>query len=150
MHHPWFIGFWQENAGRGCTTIKKIWSHKWQQGTSTEQGHWSYSPKQKSQTMLRYAQSLRIWLRRLRDWRCKQSAMLNLSLILRRNIEIVFRYANGKPDQLEELASELFAQKPDLLLAVGGDVIKPLFNASKGAIPIVGGLSDSPMRAGVA
>ena len=67
-----------------------------------------------------------------------------------RNIEIVFRYANGKSDQLAGLASELVAQKPDLLLAVGGDVIKPLFKASKGGIPIVGGVSDSPMRAGIA
>jgi putative tryptophan/tyrosine transport system substrate-binding protein len=45
---------------------------------------------------------------------------------------------------------ELVAQKPDLLLAVGGDAIKPLFEASKGGIPIVGGVSDSPMRAGIA
>jgi putative ABC transport system substrate-binding protein len=36
------------------------------------------------------------------------------------------------------------------LLAVGGDVVKPLFEASKGRIPIVGGVSDSPMRAGIA
>ncbi len=79
-----------------------------------------------------------------------KDALAQAGLVDGRNIEIVFRYANGKPDQLEVLASELVAQKPDLLLAVGGDVIKPLFNASKGTIPIVGGVSDSPMRAGVA
>jgi putative ABC transport system substrate-binding protein len=67
-----------------------------------------------------------------------------------RNIEIVFRYANGMSDRLGELAVDLVAQKPNLLLAVGGDVIKPLFEASKGSIPIVGGVSDSPMRAGIA
>src|SRR6202012_2349769 len=66
------------------------------------------------------------------------------------NIEIVFRYANGKSDQLAGLADELAAQKPALLLAVGGDVIKPLFEASKGRIPAVGGVSDNPMRAGLA
>ena len=48
------------------------------------------------------------------------------------------------------MAAELVAQRPNLLLAVGGDVIKPLFEASKGSIPIVGGVSDSPMRAGIA
>jgi putative ABC transport system substrate-binding protein len=79
-----------------------------------------------------------------------KDALAQAGLIDGRSIEIVFRYANGKPDQLAGLASELVAQKPDLLLAVGGDVIKPLFNASKGAIPIVGGVSDSPMRAGIA
>jgi len=40
--------------------------------------------------------------------------------------------------------------QPTLLLAVGGDVIKPLFEASKGSIPIVGGVSDSPIRSGIA
>ena len=56
----------------------------------------------------------------------------------------------GMSDRLPELASELVVQRPNLLLAVGGDVIKPLFEASKGSIPIVGGVSDSPMRAGIA
>jgi putative ABC transport system substrate-binding protein len=79
-----------------------------------------------------------------------KDAIAQAGLVDGRNIEIVFRYANGKPDQLAGLADELVAQKPDLLLAVGGDVIKPLFEASKGRIPIVGGVSDSPMRAGLA
>jgi putative tryptophan/tyrosine transport system substrate-binding protein len=79
-----------------------------------------------------------------------KDALARTGLVDGRNIEIVFRYANGKSDQLAGLASELVAQKPDLLLAVGGDVIKPLFDASKGSIPIVGGVSDSPMRAEIA
>ncbi len=79
-----------------------------------------------------------------------KDAIAQAGLVDGRNIEIVFRYANGKPDQLRGLADELVAQKPDLLLAVGGDVIKPLFEASKGQIPVVGGVSDSPMRAGFA
>jgi putative ABC transport system substrate-binding protein len=79
-----------------------------------------------------------------------KDALARTGLVDGRNIEIVFRYANGKSDQLAGLASELVAQKPDLLLAVGGDVIKPLFEASKGSIPIVGGVSDSPMRAEIA
>jgi putative ABC transport system substrate-binding protein len=36
-----------------------------------------------------------------------------------RNSEIIYRYANGVPERLAELAGELVAQKPDLLLAVG-------------------------------
>jgi putative ABC transport system substrate-binding protein len=79
-----------------------------------------------------------------------KDALALTGLVDGRNIEIIFRYANGKPDQLAGLASELVALKPDLLLAVGGDVVKPLFEASKGRIPIVGGVSDSPMRAGIA
>jgi putative ABC transport system substrate-binding protein len=79
-----------------------------------------------------------------------KEALAQAGLVDGRNIEIVFRYANGKPDQLARSASELVAQKPNLLLAVGGDVIKPLFEASKGHIPIVGGVSDNPIRAGIA
>jgi putative ABC transport system substrate-binding protein len=79
-----------------------------------------------------------------------KDAIAQAGLVDGRNIEIVFRYANGKPDQLASLADDLVAQKPDLLLAVGGDIIKPLFEASKGRIPVVGGVSDSPMRAGLA
>jgi putative ABC transport system substrate-binding protein len=79
-----------------------------------------------------------------------KDALAQAGLVDGRNIEIVFGYANGKTDQLPRLASELVAQKPNLLLAVGGDAIKPLFEASKGGIPIVGGVSDSPMRAGIA
>jgi len=79
-----------------------------------------------------------------------KDALAQAGLVDGRTIEIVFRYANGISDRLAELAAELVAQKPDLLLAVGGDVIKPLFEASKGSIPIVGGVSDSPMRAGIA
>jgi putative tryptophan/tyrosine transport system substrate-binding protein len=79
-----------------------------------------------------------------------KDALAQVGLVDGRNIEIVFGYANGKTDQLARLALELVAQQPDLLLAVGGDAIKPLFEASKGGIPIVGGVSDSPMRAGIA
>src|SRR6476469_2738638 len=79
-----------------------------------------------------------------------KDALAQTGFVDARTLELVFRYANGKPDQLAGLAAELVAQKPDLLLAVGGDVIKPLFEASKGGIPIVGGVSDSPMRAGIA
>jgi putative tryptophan/tyrosine transport system substrate-binding protein len=79
-----------------------------------------------------------------------KDALAQVGLVDGRNIEIVFGYANGKTDQLPRLAAELVAQKPNLLLAVGGDAIKPLFEASKGGIPIVGGVSDSPMRAGIA
>ncbi len=79
-----------------------------------------------------------------------KDALAQAGLVDGRNIEIVFRYANGISDLVAELAAELVAQRPDLLLAVGGDLVKALFDASKGSIPVVGGVSDSPMRAGIA
>ncbi len=78
-----------------------------------------------------------------------KDALAQAGLVDGRNIEIVFRYANGRSDRLAELSAELIAQKPNLLLAVGSPVVK-LFEASKGGVPIVGGVSESPMRAGIA
>src|SRR6478609_7249571 len=57
--------------------------------------------------------------------RSLKDALAQAGLVDGRNIEIVFRYANGKSDQLPGLAAELVAERPNLLLAVGGDVIKP-------------------------
>jgi putative ABC transport system substrate-binding protein len=82
--------------------------------------------------------------------RSLKDALAQRGLVDGRSIEIVYRYGNGVAARFPELAQELVAQKPDLLLAVGGDVIKALFEASKGTIPIVGGVSDNPMRAGIA
>ena len=79
-----------------------------------------------------------------------KDALAQAGLFDGRNIEIVFRYANGKSDRLAELSAELIAQKPNLLLGVGSPVVMPLFEASKGGVPIVGGISESPMRAGIA
>jgi putative tryptophan/tyrosine transport system substrate-binding protein len=66
------------------------------------------------------------------------------------NIEIIYRYADGATARLAELAGELVAQNPDMLLGIGGDVAKALFEASKSSIPIVAGVSDNPVRAGIA
>ena len=49
-----------------------------------------------------------------------KDALAQAGFVDGRNIEIIFRYANGKADQLARLAAELVAQKPHLLLAVGG------------------------------
>ena len=79
-----------------------------------------------------------------------KDALAQRGLVDGGNIEIVYRYADGASARLAELAGELVAQKPDMLLAIGGDVIKALFDASKSDIPIVGGVSDNPLRAGIA
>jgi putative tryptophan/tyrosine transport system substrate-binding protein len=62
---------------------------------------------------------------------------------------VTFRYANADATRLPELARELAAQKPDLLIGVGGDVVRALVDASNGT-PVVGGVSDNPVRAGIA
>ncbi|MDI1261905.1 MAG: ABC transporter substrate-binding protein [bacterium] len=66
------------------------------------------------------------------------------------NLEILFRHANGSPSALAGLAAELAAQKPDVLIGIGGDVVNALFRASEGVIPVVGGVSDNPIKTGLA
>jgi|SRR6516165_5760172 len=75
------------------------------------------------------------------------NALSERGLIEARNTEVTLRYANGMPERLGELAIELVAQKPDLLIGVGGDVVRALLGASRGSIPIVGGVSEDPVRA---
>lgn len=79
-----------------------------------------------------------------------KEALSKSGLVEGSNLQVIHRYANGNSTRLPELAAELVAQRPDLLLAIGGDVIKALFDASKGTIPVVGGVSDDPIRAGLA
>lgn len=79
-----------------------------------------------------------------------KDALAQIGLVEGGNIQIVHRFAKDNPTRLAALADELVAQKPDVLLGLGGDVIKVLFDASKGSIPVVGGISDSPVRAGFA
>lgn len=78
-----------------------------------------------------------------------KDALAQNGLVERHNIEIVYRFAKGSSTQLSPLANELADLKPNILVGVGGDVVKALLEASKGRIPIVGGVSDDPIRAGL-
>jgi putative tryptophan/tyrosine transport system substrate-binding protein len=78
-----------------------------------------------------------------------RDALAQRGFVQGRNIDVVFRYANVDPTRLPELARELAAQQPDLLMGLGGDVIGALVLASNGT-PVVGGVSDNPVRAGIA
>jgi len=79
-----------------------------------------------------------------------KDALAQYGLVDGRNINIVHRFAKGNSTQLAPLANELAALRPNILLGIGGDVIKALFEASKGSIPVVGGVSDNPISAGLA
>jgi len=79
--------------------------------------------------------------------RTLREALARRGLIDGRDNEVIFRHANGMPARLRELAEELVAQKPDLLMGFGGDIVKALMDASMGRVPIVGGVSEDPVRA---
>jgi putative ABC transport system substrate-binding protein len=72
-----------------------------------------------------------------------------LGYIDRQNIDIEYRYAEGKPERLPELAAELVRLKPDVLFSLGGDVTPSVSKATK-TIPIVYAMSADPVQLGLA
>ena len=60
-----------------------------------------------------------------------KDALAQIGLVEGGNIQIVHRFAKGNPTGLAALADELVAQKPDVLLGLGGDVIKVLFGEQR-------------------
>src|SRR5262244_1855535 len=65
-----------------------------------------------------------------------------------RTITIDHRYAAGKPERLRDLAAELVASKPDVIVSLGGDVA-PITRAATTTIPIVMIVSNDPVEAGL-
>ena len=65
-----------------------------------------------------------------------------------RNIIFEHRYADGKPERLPDLASDLVRSKPDLIIAAGGDVA-PFAKRATSTIPIVMITSADPVQGGL-
>ena len=65
-----------------------------------------------------------------------------------RNIVFEHRYADGKPERLPELASDLVRSKPDLIVVAGGDVA-PFAKRATSTIPIVFITSADPVQGGL-
>jgi putative ABC transport system substrate-binding protein len=77
-------------------------------------------------------------------------ALRELGYIEGQNISSEYRYAEGKPDRLPELAAELVRLRVDVIVAVGGNApIRAAKNATK-TIPIVmWGAGLDPVEAGL-
>jgi hypothetical protein len=63
------------------------------------------------------------------------------------NLAIETRYAEGKPERLPELADALVRLKPDVIFALGGDVVADAKRAT-GTIPVVFAISADPVQSG--
>ena len=59
-----------------------------------------------------------------------------------------YRFAEGKPERLPELAAELVRLKPDVIVALGGDVTPSAQHATQ-MIPTVMWVSNDPVQAGL-
>ena len=65
------------------------------------------------------------------------------------NVTIEYRYAQGRPERLPELAKDLVQSKPDVIFALGGDVTPHVAKATQ-TIPIVYVVSADPVQLGIA
>src|SRR5678809_289334 len=65
-----------------------------------------------------------------------RQGLREIGYVERGNIAIEHHFADGRPQRLPELAAELVRSKPDVILALGGDVV-PFAQSSTKTIPIV-------------
>jgi putative ABC transport system substrate-binding protein len=75
--------------------------------------------------------------------------MRDLGYVDGQNIDIEYRYAQGKPERLPDLAEQLVSSKPDVMFALGGDVA-PFLRKVTQTIPIVYAMSADPVQLGLA
>ena len=73
----------------------------------------------------------------------------NLGYLNGQNIDLVYRFAEGKSERLPDLAAELVRMKPDVIFALGGDVV-PFVGTATQTIPIVYAMSADPVQLGMA
>lgn len=65
-----------------------------------------------------------------------------------KTIAIEYRFAEGKPERLSDLAAQLVQLKPDVIFAFGGDVV-PYAKKATTSIPIVAWMSNDPVESGI-
>jgi putative tryptophan/tyrosine transport system substrate-binding protein len=74
-------------------------------------------------------------------------ALRDLGYVEGRNLALEYRYAEGRPERLPDLAADLVRTHPDLVFALGGDVTPAAVKATQ-TIPIVFTSSADPVRLG--
>ena len=77
-----------------------------------------------------------------------RDALRELGWIEGRNVAYEYRFADGRPERLPELAAELAALKPNVIYALGGDVAPSAKQATR-TIPIVAVVSNDPVDSGL-
>jgi putative ABC transport system substrate-binding protein len=74
--------------------------------------------------------------------------MSDLGYVDGQNIVLEYRFAEGRPERLPELAAHLVRLKPDMIFALGGDVAPDVRKATQ-TIPIAFAVSTDPVRSGL-
>jgi putative tryptophan/tyrosine transport system substrate-binding protein len=72
----------------------------------------------------------------------------DLGYVEGRNIALEYRYAEGQPERVSELALHIASLKPDVFVVLGGDMV-PFVRHATGTVPVVMLTSHDPVEAGM-
>ncbi len=76
------------------------------------------------------------------------AGLRDLGYVEGRNVALEYRYAEGRPERVRELALQLAALKPDVIVVLGGDMV-PFVRDATSTLPVVMLTSQNPVEAGV-
>jgi ABC-type uncharacterized transport system substrate-binding protein len=76
------------------------------------------------------------------------AGLRDLGYVEGRNVAFEYRYAEGRPERVRELALQLVSLKPDLIVVLGGDMV-PFVKETTSTIPVVMLTSQDPVEGGV-
>ena len=76
------------------------------------------------------------------------AGLRDLGYVEGRNVAFEYRYAEGRPERIRDLAQQIASLKPDVIVVLGGDMV-PFVKDATSTIPVVMLTSQDPVEAGV-
>ena len=76
------------------------------------------------------------------------AGMRDLGYVEGRNLALEYRYAEGRPERVRDLAVHIAALKPDVIVVLGGNMV-PFVKAATSTVPVVMLTSQDPVEEGI-
>ncbi len=76
------------------------------------------------------------------------AGLRDLGYVEGQNVTLEYRYAEGRPERVRDLALQIASLKPDVIVVLGGDMV-PFVKDATSTIPVVMLTSQDPVEAGV-
>ena len=76
------------------------------------------------------------------------AGLRDLGYVEGQNLALEYRYAGGRPERVRDLALQIAALKPDVIVVLGGDMV-PFVKDATSTLPVVMLTSQDPVEAGV-
>ena len=76
------------------------------------------------------------------------AGLRDLGYVEGQNIALEYRYAEGRPERVRDLALQIASMKPDVIVVLGGDMV-PFVKDATSTVPVVMLTSQDPVEAGV-